>query len=210
MQNCLSPPFHGLVAIKISSSHQHFYYQRNNRVILKFQLPANIIPTYTTTYIRHMSHMNPIKTTKKMNSRQTLWQASWKLGGEQRLEGKNRRLWTGNHSFGCTWTRKYVRRKIDFRHIMYDCTIYIQNLHTPIGGTQLYEFIIYFGLLMLLTPQPPSFHSLRHINLVSVLCCLGHTLCAVAGSIYVHFVHLAFQKAVEKKLAWGYPTMTFR
>jgi hypothetical protein len=50
---------------------------------------------------------------------------------------------------------------------------------------QLYEFIIIFGILMLLLSQLPSFHSLRHINLASLVFCLGFSLCVVGGSIYV-------------------------
>lgn len=67
---------------------------------------------------------------------------------------------------------------------------FIYRIYTPTGGTQLYVFIIYFGLVMLLVAQLPSFHSLRYINLVSVLCCLGYSLCVVAGSIYAGGIHL--------------------
>ncbi|KAK9158783.1 hypothetical protein Scep_005357 [Stephania cephalantha] len=40
------------------------------------------------------------------------------------------------------------------------------------------------GLLLILA-QLPSFHSLRHINLVSLVLCLAYSLCATAGSIYL-------------------------
>jgi hypothetical protein len=37
---------------------------------------------------------------------------------------------------------------------------------------------------MLIMAQMPSFHSLRHINLVSLVLCISYSLCATAGSIY--------------------------
>ncbi|KAH9542608.1 hypothetical protein CY35_13G016000 [Sphagnum magellanicum] len=61
----------------------------------------------------------------------------------------------------------------------------IYQIYKPNGSMQLYEFIIIFGILMLLISQLPSFHSLRHINLASLVCCLGFSLCVVGGSIYV-------------------------
>lgn len=50
---------------------------------------------------------------------------------------------------------------------------------------QLYQFIIIFGILMLVLVQIPSFHSLRHINLISLVLCLAYSACATAGSIYL-------------------------
>ncbi|RWR82383.1 GABA transporter 1-like protein [Cinnamomum micranthum f. kanehirae] len=41
------------------------------------------------------------------------------------------------------------------------------------------------GLLMLILAQIPSFHSLRHINLVSLILALGYSACATAGAIYI-------------------------
>lgn len=38
---------------------------------------------------------------------------------------------------------------------------------------------------MLVLAQIPSFHSLRHINLVSLVLCLAYSACATAGSIYI-------------------------
>ncbi|RRT66198.1 hypothetical protein B296_00034136 [Ensete ventricosum] len=49
---------------------------------------------------------------------------------------------------------------------------------------QLHEFVIVFGVFMLILAQIPSFHSLRHINLVSLLLCLSYSACAAAGSIH--------------------------
>ncbi|CAK9200661.1 unnamed protein product [Sphagnum troendelagicum] len=61
----------------------------------------------------------------------------------------------------------------------------IYQIYKPNGSMQLYEFIIIFAILMLLISQLPSFHSLRYINLASLVFCLGFSLCVVGGSIYV-------------------------
>ncbi|KAK4396772.1 GABA transporter 1 [Sesamum angolense] len=53
------------------------------------------------------------------------------------------------------------------------------------GNMKLYEFVIIFGGLMLILAQIPSFHSLRHINLLSLLLCLAYSSCATAASIYI-------------------------
>ncbi|KAA8550237.1 hypothetical protein F0562_001921 [Nyssa sinensis] len=62
-------------------------------------------------------------------------------------------------------------------------TIYL--LSSPNGNMKLYEFVIIFGGLMLILAQIPSFHSLRHLNLISLLLCLAYSTCATAGSIYI-------------------------
>nr|XP_027106704.1 LOW QUALITY PROTEIN: GABA transporter 1-like [Coffea arabica] len=61
----------------------------------------------------------------------------------------------------------------------------IYVLVNPNGDMKLYEFVIMFGGLMLILAQMPSFHSLRHINLVSLVLCLAYSACATAGSIYL-------------------------
>ncbi|EXC25426.1 hypothetical protein L484_016809 [Morus notabilis] len=50
---------------------------------------------------------------------------------------------------------------------------------------QLYQFVAIFGILMLVFVQIPSFHSLRHVNLISLVLCLAYSACATAGSIYI-------------------------
>ncbi|XP_010521701.1 PREDICTED: GABA transporter 1 [Tarenaya hassleriana] len=55
----------------------------------------------------------------------------------------------------------------------------------PEGGMKLYEFVVIFGVLMLVLAQIPSFHSLRHINLVSLALCLAYSACATSASIYI-------------------------
>ncbi|XP_020984894.2 GABA transporter 1-like [Arachis duranensis] len=64
-------------------------------------------------------------------------------------------------------------------------TIYL--LSNPNGSMKLYEFIVVFGCFMLILAQMPSFHSLRHINLVSLILCLAYSACAIAGSIYIGY-----------------------
>ncbi|KAK9282683.1 hypothetical protein L1049_010903 [Liquidambar formosana] len=62
---------------------------------------------------------------------------------------------------------------------------FIYLLSSPKETMQLYQFVIIAGALMLVLAQMPSFHSLRHINLVSLILCLAYSACAVAGSIYI-------------------------
>ncbi|KAI9156461.1 hypothetical protein LWI28_007022 [Acer negundo] len=62
---------------------------------------------------------------------------------------------------------------------------FIYLLYQPNGRMQLYQFIIIFSTVPLILAQTPSFHSLRHINLVSLLLCLVYSICVTAGSIYI-------------------------
>lgn len=61
----------------------------------------------------------------------------------------------------------------------------IYLLSQPNGSMKLFEFVIIFGFLMLVLAQIPSFHSLRHINLISLFLCLAYSACASAASIYI-------------------------
>ncbi|KAL5709621.1 Sodium- and chloride-dependent GABA transporter 1 [Ranunculus cassubicifolius] len=65
------------------------------------------------------------------------------------------------------------------------CMKSIYLISTPDGNMKLYEFVVIFGVLLLILAQIPSFHSLRHINLISLLLCLAYSTCATAGSIYI-------------------------
>ncbi|RDX93141.1 GABA transporter 1, partial [Mucuna pruriens] len=65
------------------------------------------------------------------------------------------------------------------------CMKAIYLLSNPNGTMKLYEFVIIFGCFMLFLAQIPSFHSLRHINLVSLVLCLAYSVGATAGSIYM-------------------------
>ncbi|KAJ4779785.1 Transmembrane amino acid transporter family protein [Rhynchospora pubera] len=60
----------------------------------------------------------------------------------------------------------------------------IYLIANPDGTIKLYVFIIIFGVFSLVLAQMPSFHSLRHVNLISLVLCLAYSLCATAGSIY--------------------------
>ncbi|XP_020412122.1 GABA transporter 1 isoform X2 [Prunus persica] len=62
---------------------------------------------------------------------------------------------------------------------------FIYLLSNPDGKMKLYQFITMFGGVTLLLAQMPSFHSLRHINLVSLILCLAFSACVTAGSIYI-------------------------
>ncbi|EPS61773.1 proline transporter, partial [Genlisea aurea] len=53
------------------------------------------------------------------------------------------------------------------------------------GRLKLYHFIAIFGGLALIMAQMPSFHSLRHINLVSLLLSLAYCACITVGAVYV-------------------------
>lgn len=67
------------------------------------------------------------------------------------------------------------------------CMKAIYLLSNPNGSMKLYEFVLIFGCFMLILAQMPSFHSLRHINLVSLVLCLLFSACATAASIYIGF-----------------------
>lgn len=62
---------------------------------------------------------------------------------------------------------------------------FIYLLANPNGKMKLYEFIMMVGGVVLVLAQMPSFHSLRHINLVSLILCLAFSACAAAGSIHI-------------------------
>ncbi|XP_021821719.1 GABA transporter 1-like [Prunus avium] len=62
---------------------------------------------------------------------------------------------------------------------------FIYLLSNPDGKMELYQFITMFGGVTIVLAQMPSFHSLRHINLVSLILCLAFSACVTAGSIYI-------------------------
>lgn len=61
----------------------------------------------------------------------------------------------------------------------------IYLIANPGGTIKLYVFVAVFGVFLVILAQLPSFHSLRHVNLVSLLLCLSYSLCAVAGCVYL-------------------------
>ncbi|KAJ4850604.1 hypothetical protein Tsubulata_050489 [Turnera subulata] len=62
---------------------------------------------------------------------------------------------------------------------------FIYLLYNSNGKMQLYQFITVFGAATLFLAQIPSFHSLRHINFVSLILVLAYSTCVTAGSIYI-------------------------
>ncbi|ONI01036.1 hypothetical protein PRUPE_6G118000 [Prunus persica] len=89
---------------------------------------------------------------------------------------------------------KLGHRHLRFRDMAHDilvpllggqCMKAVYLLSNPTGTMKLYEFVIIFGCLMLFLAQIPSFHSLRHINLVSVVLCLAYSVCTAAACIYI-------------------------
>ncbi|KAL0538625.1 hypothetical protein IC582_022775 [Cucumis melo] len=60
---------------------------------------------------------------------------------------------------------------------------FIYLLSNSDGTMKLYEFIIIFGMLILILAQVPSFHSLRHINLLSLTLSLAYSACVTAASL---------------------------
>ncbi|KAK4482678.1 hypothetical protein RD792_009843 [Penstemon davidsonii] len=99
-----------------------------------------------------------------------------------------------NHILGPKWGKYYVG-PIQFLvcyGAVVGCTLLggqcmkaIYLITRPDGNMKLYEFVIIFGGLMLILAQIPSFHSLRYINLVSLILCLAYSTCATAGSIHI-------------------------
>ncbi|KAJ4978074.1 hypothetical protein NE237_008854 [Protea cynaroides] len=66
-----------------------------------------------------------------------------------------------------------------------ECMKTIYLLSKPEGTMKLYEFVTIFGCLLIVLAQIPSFHALRHINLVSLVLCLAYSFCCTAGAIHV-------------------------
>ncbi|XP_027366970.1 GABA transporter 1-like [Abrus precatorius] len=62
---------------------------------------------------------------------------------------------------------------------------FIYILYNPEGTMKLYQFIIICGVITLILAQLPSFHSLRHINLISLILCVLYATCITVGSIYI-------------------------
>jgi hypothetical protein len=96
---------------------------------------------------------------------------------------KNHSIWT-NKSHRASHLHKAISLLLsNFWTLSFWQFIYL--LSNPNGTMKLYEFTIIVGVLMLLLAQIPSFHSLRHINLVSLFLALAYSACVTAGSIYI-------------------------
>lgn len=64
-----------------------------------------------------------------------------------------------------------------------DCIEIMYSSLAPDGPLKLYHFIIIVAVVLAFLSQLPSFHSLRHINLVSLLLSLGYTILVSAACI---------------------------
>ncbi|GAA0156969.1 hypothetical protein LIER_14334 [Lithospermum erythrorhizon] len=69
----------------------------------------------------------------------------------------------------------------------YIVDMFIYLITAPNGSMQLFQFVIIFGCFTVVMAQMPSFHSLRHINLVSLVLCLAYCTCATVGSIDIGY-----------------------
>ncbi|KAJ7565412.1 hypothetical protein O6H91_02G059200 [Diphasiastrum complanatum] len=67
----------------------------------------------------------------------------------------------------------------------------IYLIYNPTGTLKLYQFIIIVSVVIMVFSQMPSFHSLRHLTLLSSLLAFGYSLCIVGGSIYAGHSKLA-------------------
>lgn len=65
------------------------------------------------------------------------------------------------------------------------CLQIIYSSLSPDGSLQLYQFIAMVTVIMIFLSQFPSFHSLRHINMISLLLSLGYTFLVVGACINV-------------------------
>ncbi|CAN0908769.1 Probable GABA transporter 2 [Linum grandiflorum] len=65
-----------------------------------------------------------------------------------------------------------------------ECLQIMYSELSPHGSMKLYEFIAIVTCVMVVLAQMPSFHSLRHINLASLILSFGYTFLVVAACIY--------------------------
>ncbi|KAI5059437.1 hypothetical protein GOP47_0025756 [Adiantum capillus-veneris] len=104
------------------------------------------------------------------------------------------RFWdVASHVMGPTWAHYFVA---PLQYVL--CYVVVIALILLGGGTleavfsaalsngghvRLYYYTAIFGAFALVLSQLPSFHSLRFFNLLSMLLCLGFSICTVGGSI---------------------------
>lgn len=55
--------------------------------------------------------------------------------------------------------------------------------HAPNGSLKLYHFVIMVALVLAVLSQLPSLHSLRHINVGSLIISIGYTILVSAACI---------------------------
>ncbi|KAJ0663161.1 putative amino acid transporter, transmembrane domain-containing protein [Helianthus annuus] len=95
---------------------------------------------------------------------------------------------------GPRWSRYYVGpiqftacygTVVGFHLLGGQCLKAIYVLWNSDGTMKLYKFVVIFGVFMLILAQIPSFHSLRYMNLISLVLCLLYSASAAAASIYI-------------------------
>ncbi|KAH7651576.1 Amino acid transporters domain-containing protein [Dioscorea alata] len=64
-----------------------------------------------------------------------------------------------------------------------DCLQIMYSAASPNGPLKLYHFIIIVTVVLIIFSQLPSFHSLRYINLASLLMIIGYSVVVVAGCL---------------------------
>ncbi|KAG8661942.1 hypothetical protein MANES_01G045500v8 [Manihot esculenta] len=75
-----------------------------------------------------------------------------------------------------------------------ECIQIMYSNLSPNGSLKLYEFIAMVTAVMVVLSQLPSFHSLRHLNMASLLLSLGYTFLVVGACI-----HAGLSKSAPKK-----------
>ena len=91
------------------------------------------------------------------------------------------------------WAKVYLRpspkhpnsNNCGFSLVLFFLIQAIYLLSNPNGTMKLYEFVIIFGCFMLILAQIPSFHSLRYINLISLVLCIAYSACATAACVHI-------------------------
>ena len=74
--------------------------------------------------------------------------------------------------------------------VLGDIQILYSNFY-PNGSMKLYEFIAIVTGAMIILSQLPTFHSLRHVNLASLLLSLGYAFLVVTACIIAGTKHIA-------------------
>ncbi|BBN11725.1 hypothetical protein MPTK1_5g14240 [Marchantia polymorpha subsp. ruderalis] len=63
----------------------------------------------------------------------------------------------------------------------------VYKVYYPDGDLQLYQFVVFFGAATMIMGQLPSFHSLRYVNLLSLLMCLTYSFTITGACIQLGY-----------------------
>lgn len=83
----------------------------------------------------------------------------------------------------CSTVVRFCSSFVDWHFVLFFGKIMYAEL-SPNGSLKLYHFIAMVTVVMIVISQLPSFHSLRHINLGSLLLSLGYSFLVVVACIY--------------------------